>query len=260
MHRRKLAEPEPDAGFLDMSRIYGVLIETLGVRTGELHQAFGLEAGDKAFGPEPITSSDLADWKDQVENLTHEALASLDREPLRREHLIEGEHRKPDFLAVNPNGKVPALLDGDMRLCESNAIMCYLADKTGSALWPRDGRQIEIISWFCWEAAHFSRHAGTLGFENFLKPKFGLGETDAAAVEEARGFFRQFAAVLDGHLKGRAYLVGDALSLADFAVAAPLPFAGPAQLPLDGFDEIKRWYATIESLPAWREPFPAGAG
>ncbi len=177
----------------------------------------------------------------------------------RRVDLTKGEHRSPDFLAVNPNGKVPALLDGDTRLWESNAIMCYLADRMGSDLWPKDARQIEIISWFCWEAAHFSRHAGTLGFENYIKPRFGLGEPDAAAIEEAKSYFRQFAAVLDAHLSGRDYLVGDALSLADFAVAAPLPFAEAAQLPLDGFPEIERWYATIEALPAWRDPVPGDA-
>ncbi len=75
------------------------------------------------------------------------------------------EHKTPEFLAINPNGKVPALKDGEAKLWESSAIMCYLADKAGSDLWPKDERQIDIIRWFSWDTAHFSRHAGTLFFQ-----------------------------------------------------------------------------------------------
>jgi glutathione S-transferase len=174
-----------------------------------------------------------------------------------RVDLSKGEHKAPAYLAINPNGKVPALEDGDVRLWESAAIMCYLADKAGSSLWPKDARQIDVIRWLSWDATHFSRHAGTLFFQRVIKPQFGLGEPDPAAIEEATGFFRQFAGVLDGHLKGRAYLVGDGLTVADFAVGSFLPGAKAAQLPLDEFPEVRRWYAQLEQLPAWREPFPS---
>jgi glutathione S-transferase len=160
-------------------------------------------------------------------------------------------------LAINPNGKVPALEDGDVRLWEAAAIMCYLADQAGSSLWPKDRRQIDVIRWLSWDAMHFSRHAGTLFFQRVVKPMFGLGDPDPAAIEEATGFFRQFAGVLDGHLKGHAYLVGDGLTVADFAVGSFLPGAKAAQMPLDEFPEIRRWYAQLEQLPAWREPFPS---
>lgn len=176
-----------------------------------------------------------------------------------RVDLSKGEHKTPEYLAVNPNGKVPALQDGETCLWEADAIMCYLADKMNSPLWPKDARQIDIIRWISWATSHFSRHGGILFFERFIKPQFGLGETNPTAVEEAEGFFRQFGAVLDGYLKGRDYLVGGTLSLADFAVASPLPYAGQAALPLDDFGEIRRWYATIEALPAWRHPFPEDA-
>jgi glutathione S-transferase len=176
-----------------------------------------------------------------------------------RVDLTKGEHKAPAYLAINPNGKVPALGDGEVRLWESMAIMCYLADKAGSDLWPTDGRQIDVIRWLSWDAMHFSRHAGTLFFQRVVKPHFGLGEPDLAAVDEAMGFFRQFAGVLNSHLEGREYLVGDGLTVADFAVASFLPHAREARLPLDEFPEISRWYAQFEQLPAWREPFPTSA-
>jgi glutathione S-transferase len=176
-----------------------------------------------------------------------------------RVDLTKGEHKAPAFLAINPNGKVPALEDGDVRLWESAAIMCYLADKAGSSLWPEDGRQIDVIRWLSWDAMHFARHGGTLYFQRVIKPRFGLGEPDVAAIDEAMGFFRQFAGVLNSHLEGRGYLVGDGLTVADFAVAAFLPHAQEARLPIDEFPEIRRWYAKLEQLPAWREPFPTPA-
>jgi glutathione S-transferase len=70
------------------------------------------------------------------------------------------------------------------------------------------------------------------------------------------GFFRQFAGVLDSHLKGRKYLVGVGLTIADFAVGSLLSHARDAKLPSDEFAEISRWYAQLEEIPGWREPFP----
>jgi glutathione S-transferase len=177
-----------------------------------------------------------------------------------RVDLAKSEHKAPAFLAINPNGKVPALEDGDVRVWESAAIMCYLAAKAGSSLWPNDAaRQIDVIRWLSWDATHFSRHAGTMFFQQVIKPHFGLGEPDRAAIDEAMGFFRQFAGVLNSHLEGRACLVGDGLTVADFAVASFLPHAQEARIPIDDFAEIRRWYAQLEQLAAWREPFPAAA-
>ena len=79
----------------------------------------------------------------------------------------------------------------------------------------------------------------------------------AKAVEEATGFFKQFAQVLNDHLRGRKYLLGDTLTIADFAVAVTLPYAEKANIPVGEFSEIERWHARLNELPAWREPFPA---
>lgn len=173
--------------------------------------------------------------------------------------LAKGEHKQPDFLAMNPNGKVPVLENGAKTVWEANAIMCYLADAAGSDLWPGDRRQIEVIRWLSWNSDHFTRHAGMLYFQHIIKPAIGMGAPDPAAVAEATGYVKQFASVLEAHLNGRKYLVDDALTVADFAVAVSLPYAAPAKLPLDGFPEIQRWHARLNELEAWRQPFPAAA-
>ena len=172
--------------------------------------------------------------------------------------LAKGEHKTPDYLAINPNGKVPALQDGDLKIWESNAIMCHLARKAGSDLWPRDDDgKLEVTRWLTWSSEHFTRHAGMLYFQYIIKPKFGLGPQDEAAIKEATGFWRQFAGVLNDHLRGRKYILGDTLTVTDFAVGITLPYAATAKIPVAEFPEVERWHARLNELPAWREPWPA---
>lgn len=175
-----------------------------------------------------------------------------------RVDLRKGEHMSPEFRARNPNAKVPVLQDGDRILWEADAIMCHLAWHTRSDLWPRDGRQIDVIRWLSWNQAHFNRFAGQLYFEHVVKAKYGLGAPNPTKVDEALKFFTVFARVLDDHLEGRAYLV-DGLSIADFSVAATLPYADEAKLPLADFPAIRRWHARLNEIPAWRDPFPVTA-
>jgi glutathione S-transferase len=183
-----------------------------------------------------------------------------------RVDLARGEHRTPEFLALNPNGKVPLLETGEDAgpgargvIWESSAIMSYLAIQAGSDMWPRDGRQVDVIRWLNWSAEHFNRHASTLYFETLIRPAFGLGDPEPAAIEEAQGFIRRFGAVLDDHLDGRDWLVGDSVTIADFAVAAALPYASAARIPVEGFANVLRWHDRLNEFPAWRDPFPAMA-
>jgi len=84
---------------------------------------------------------------------------------------------------------VPLLVDGAFRLWESNAIMQYLADKTGSdALFPRDPKKrADVVRWQFWEVAHFNKAFGLLAFETVAKPKLKLGATNDSLVEMVRG-------------------------------------------------------------------------
>lgn len=176
-----------------------------------------------------------------------------------RVDLSTGEHKTAQFLALNPNGKVPVLQDGERVLWEANAIMCHLSNVAQSDLWPHDARQIDVIRWLSWDAHHFTRHAGTLYFEHIIKPLIGLGTPDATIVNEATSYVQTYGSILDRHLNERTFLVGNQLSVADFAVAVTLPYADAAKLPLEQFPAIQRWHARLNEIPAWREPFPAEA-
>jgi glutathione S-transferase len=166
------------------------------------------------------------------------------------------ENRKPEFLAVNPNGKLPTLTDGDVKMWEASAVMAYLARAAKSDLWPNDDRQVEVLRWLSFDANHFGRHAGMLFFEHIVKRMFGIGSPDTATVEESTSFFRKYAAVLDEHLQGRRYLLGDQLTIADFSMAATLPYAQEARIPFGEFSSVARWHDRLNELDAWREPFP----
>lgn len=165
--------------------------------------------------------------------------------------VLEGETRTPSFLAINPNGMVPALVDGDVTLWESNAIQCYVASKSDNDLWPKTVARYDILRWQAWELAHFGAAARALVFQRLLKPLLGLGKADPARCEEEEGKFKRFAAVLDGALAGRRFLVNEQLTLADFCVAAPLSHAAAAELPIDGLRNVKRWLAALDEQPGW---------
>ena len=169
--------------------------------------------------------------------------------------LARGKHKAPSFLAIDPNGVEPALTDGGITLWESDAIMCHLAKSAGSDLWPSDTRQVEAMKWLSWNAHHFTRHGGELYFQNLVRPLLGQ-EPDLKAVADAiRGWLPR-AQVLDAHLRGRTYLVGETPTIADFSVAVALPYAERAKIPVEGFPNIIRWHDQLNTLPAWREPFP----
>jgi len=174
--------------------------------------------------------------------------------------LGRGEHKDPAFKALNPNGKVPVLVDGDLVLWESDAIMMHLALAAGSDLWPTAAREaVEAQRWLSWAAHEFNPQAGTLYFEHVIRPHFGMGDVDAAADATARKRTRAGLAVLERHLSGRTMLVGDRLTLADVAVAITFPYAAAAGIPLADYPAVANWNARLEALPFWLDPFPQAA-
>lgn len=172
--------------------------------------------------------------------------------------LDKGEHKQPAYLAKNPNGLVPLLIDGDTTLWESAAIAVYLAAKAGSDLWPRDdGRaQAEVMRWVSWDAFHFLPHVGALYFEHLIKAQIGLGAPDSAAIEAALAGFHASAKVLDGQLVRQRFLLGDRLSVADFVVGALLPYEAQIHLPMTGYEHLRRWRDALLAHEAFRDPWP----
>ncbi len=167
----------------------------------------------------------------------------------------KGEHKSPEFLAINPNGAVPALVDGDFVLTESRAIMQYLASKKPEAgLLPKDEQQrADVTRWQFWDAAHFSPALAGIAFEKLLKGMLGMGAPDAAKIADGLASFRRFAAVLDKRLAGKPFVVGNALTVADLTLASSLMYAAQAEIPVSEFPNVEAWFARISALDGWKK-------
>jgi len=168
--------------------------------------------------------------------------------------LTKGEQKSAAYAALNPNQRMPTLEDGDFKLWESNAIIQYLATKKpGSGLLPADERgRADIARWQFWESTTWDPACAILVYERAIKRFFGGGAPDPVEVEKGLQRFHRAAKVLDVHLRGRTYVCCDRLTIADFAIGADLTMAEPAQLPLEGYGEIRRWGEMLAELPAWQ--------
>ena len=154
------------------------------------------------------------------------------------------------LLPYNPNTKVPVLVDGDFVLWESRAINAYLAD--GSPLYPADPRRRAIIDqWNYWGAVHLGPALQGLAFERFMKPRFGMGSPNEAAVALQAAELARFLPVLDGALAGRDWIAGE-LSTADFAIAATLVYRDPAGIDCSAAPGVLAWLGRLEARPSWR--------
>jgi glutathione S-transferase len=170
-----------------------------------------------------------------------------------------GNLKRPDYLALNPNGKVPTLIDGDFVLWESRSIMQYLATKKPSTLWPASAdpkTQAQISHWQFWEATHLSRGTGAYAFENLFKKIFMKQDPDPVALAVGEKEWHAFAPVLNAQLETRKWILGNDITLADFSVGACFSYAEPSGLPWDRYPHIKAWNARLGELPAWKNTAP----
>jgi glutathione S-transferase len=151
---------------------------------------------------------------------------------------------------------MPTMEDGDYVLWESCAIEQYLADKKpDSGLFPKDQRaRLDVTRWQFWETAHWDPACAVFLYENLIKPVIlKIGDPDAAALAKGTENFERAAKVLDAQLKGKKFISGGTVTIADFGIAAPLNYAEAGRLPVGPYREINRWYATMRALPAWQK-------
>lgn len=175
---------------------------------------------------------------------------------IRTVNVYAGEGRSPEYLAVNPSGKIPALVEDDFTLTESNAILLYLADTRGEgALLPGDARgRADVARWLFWESAHWQPALVPVlqGFVGHaLLP-------DALPAPQGPPDWKDptlapLLAFLESHLGDHDWLAGGATSLADLSVAGMVTYFRAARFPFDDWPAFADWYGRIEALPAWRE-------
>jgi GSH-dependent disulfide-bond oxidoreductase len=165
---------------------------------------------------------------------------------------FDGENKLPEYLAINPNGKIPAIVDNDgpggkpLRVFESGAILIYLADKTRSDLLPEDPvRRSATLQWLMWQMSGVGPMFGQAGyFGKFAKEKVPF------AIERYTAEANRLLAVLDTQLASNEYIAGASYSIADIATWPWIAGAEFIGLPLTTYPSVKRWLTLIGSREA----------
>jgi len=199
------------------------------------------------FGP---TRSIRARWTLQELGVDFESI---------RVNLVAGEHQRPEFLKINPAGKIPVLVDGDLVLTESVAIVLYLGEKYSSkGLLPADlGRRAQVNRWLLFAATELEQPLWRISRHTALYPEEQrLPEDVVIAGRE----FKEMAAVLEKHMQGREFVAGDSATVADFVLAYTLDWGNEDKL-LGECPQLlaymKRMYARPSAPPRIAEAFAA---
>ncbi len=173
--------------------------------------------------------------------------------------LMAGGLRVPEYVALNPNKKVPTLVDGDVVLWEASAIMAYLCIKVGSDMWPthNPSEQVDVLRWLSWGDGHWSPALAPFYFEHVVKSTFAIGAPDHELLKTSIAEFNKFAKVLNSHLQDRTYTACGPLTIADFQLASMANYWQESEMPMQAFPNIVRCIDTLKMIPAWADPWSA---
>ncbi|MEB8388011.1 glutathione S-transferase family protein [Rhodobacteraceae bacterium KMM 6894] len=164
-----------------------------------------------------------------------------------------GETRTDTFRTeVNSLGEVPVMVDGDFRTGQSGAIQAYITEKTGKYGGNDRAEQYEVLRWVLWDNHKLSSVAGMTRFlMNFLPED----KRPAEVIAFSQGRLNAAYKTLNAHLEGRDWIVGDAVTNADFSCCGYLFYPEPFGFERAAWPHIDRWMANIEGLPGWKHPY-----
>jgi glutathione S-transferase len=170
-------------------------------------------------------------------------------------NVYRGEGRALQYLAINPSGKIPSLVDGEFVLSESNAILLYLAEAHGAnRLWSSESIQrARIAQWLFWESAHWQPTLIA-----FLSELVGHRLLPARVPKPrhppdwSSDLVQPILKTLQTGLSASEFLTGPTVTIADFAVAGMMTYFRAADFPFQRLPKIADWYARIESFDSWR--------
>ena len=176
-------------------------------------------------------------------------LAGADWAP-RFVDFFNGETRTPAYRAINVMGEAPVLEHKGQRLAQSGVILDYLAESLGK-FGPADAAERrEILRWLLWDNHKLTSYSATYRFlRTFTK------DTDPAVLEVFRKRSETAWGVLDAHLSGRRYVVGDRLTIADLSLCGYLYFNDEMGVDWSAYPGIRAWLERIQSQPRWAHPY-----
>jgi glutathione S-transferase len=157
-------------------------------------------------------------------------------------NLTKGEHRKPEFLALNPYGRVPVLIDGDLTLWESHAILSYLGEKAGQ-MWPTSAEgRADALRWLFFLSGHIAPPAADLA-RNRIAVKFIGGKPDEDAIVRGEKVLPDVITIVEGELAKRKWLLGSGFTLVDCAYGPILNITDKAGFSFAEFPKTRTYMA-----------------
>jgi glutathione S-transferase len=167
---------------------------------------------------------------------------------------FNGETRTPEYRKINVMGEAPVLEHGGLRLAQSGVILDYLVGRFGRFGWSDDVERREILRWLLWDNHKLTGYTSTYRYLRALAPRVGSAP-EKAVVEEFGKRARAAWKILDTHMNGRRYLVGEKLTVADISVCAYLFFEDDLGADWGEYPGIDEWLARIRAEPRWKHPY-----
>ena len=180
-------------------------------------------------------------------------LSGLDWEPVFVD-FFNGEARSEAYRSINPMGEVPTMVDTDhdYTLTQSGAIQDYVVHLSGKLTGDTPEARREVLRWVLWDNHKLSSQAGVTRFlMNFLPEE----KRPAEVIGFLQGRLKAAYAVLNDHLNGRDWIVGDALTIADIACCGYLFYPEPFGFDRADWPHIDAWLSRIEGTPGWKHPY-----
>ena len=179
-------------------------------------------------------------------------LSGLDWEPVYVD-FFNGETRKPEYRRdVNELGEAPVLVDGDFRLSQSGAIQAYVSDKSGKFGGTTEAERYDVLRWVLWDNHKLSSQAGMTRFlMNFLPEQ----HRNADVIAFSQGRLKAAYQVLNDHLEGRDWIVGDGITNADLSCCGYLYYPEPFGFDRADWPHIDAWLTRLSAQPGWKHPY-----
>lgn len=177
-------------------------------------------------------------------------LSGLDWEPVFVD-FFQGAHRSDDYRAANVMAEAPVLVDGDVTLSQSGVIQQYITDKTGK-FGGEAADRYEVMRWILWDNHKLSSQVGVVRFLlNYLPQEKRNADVIGFLQARMMGALK----VLESHLEGRDWIVGDGVTNADLTCCGYLFYPEPFGFERSDWPNIDRWLGHVSGLPGWKHPY-----
>ncbi|MDB5666860.1 glutathione S-transferase family protein [Cypionkella sp.] len=165
---------------------------------------------------------------------------------------FNGETRTPEFRAINEMGEAPVFVDGDTTLTQSGVILDFISSKSGKLGGKSAAERREVLRWMFWDNHKFSTQIGIVRFlTNFVSDD----KRPEGVIPFLQARLKSAYTILNGHLEGRKWVAGEAMTIADLSLCGYLYYPEPFGFDRKDWPNIDAWLDRIAAVPGWKHPY-----